>query len=91
MLVAKICQDTTTEVIYLSKKWLEQLYKVLEELARVDLIVSRDYINEISHIVTKINITPLDTYGLLLYPRIASMRRELNNIRVRIELSEVVH
>ena len=91
LLVAKICQDTTTEVIYLSTKWLEQLYKVLEELARVDLMVSRDYINDISNIVTRINITPLDTYGLLLYPRIASMRRELNNIRVRIELSEVVH
>ena len=91
LLVAKICQDTTTEVIYLSENWFRRLYEVVEEFARVDLIVSRDHIHDVSNIVTRVNVTPLDTYGLLLYPRIASMQRELNNIRVRVELSEVVH
>jgi ATP-dependent Lhr-like helicase len=91
LLAAKMCQDRTTEVIYLSDDWDTRLYAALEEFARVDLMVNRNFINDVSNIVTKINVTPLDTYGLLLYPRIASMRRELNNIRVRVELSEFVH
>ena len=91
LLAAKICQDKTTEVFHLSSDWLQRIYEVLEKFARVDLVVSRENKSEISKLITNINVTPLDTYGLLLYPRIVSIHRDLENIRIRVELSEVMH
>jgi hypothetical protein len=54
-------------------------------------MVKRESIHQISKIVTRINVTSVDIFGLLLYPRIAVIKREFDNIRLRIELSEVVH
>ena len=92
LLAIKLCQEEVREIFFKSQKWLESLYEAISLQGSAELIVDRDYANQISCIVTKINVTPLDTaYGLLLYPRIISIRRELNSIRMTVELSEVSH
>ena len=91
LLVAKICQDNTIEIDYESENWQIMICEVVSKDGSVDLMVKRESIHQISKIVTRINVTSVDIFGLLLYPRIAVIKREFDNIRLRIELSEVVH
>ena len=91
LLVAKICQDSTVEVDYENKNWLLETCKTVRMFGSMDLIVRREDISYISNIVTILNVTPIDARGLLIYPRIANIKRQFDHIRLRIELSEVVH
>ena len=92
LLAAKLCPDRTPTVQFLENPdWLPQLQVGLRSEGRVDLVVPTSLSEKIGQITTKINSTPLDIDGLLLYPRIITIERILLDLRVRMELAEMKH
>ena len=91
LLVAKFCQDTTNQINYSGSGWIDQLYAALEEFLRVDLIINREDAKDISEVITKINLKPVDVGYCLLHPVVTAIGRELGNIRLRVELRELLH
>tara|TARA_B110001469_G_C9456714_1_gene230378 strand:+ start:100 stop:567 length:468 start_codon:yes stop_codon:yes gene_type:complete len=90
LLAAKLCPDRTPRVDYLGHSdWLQPVHVVLCQRGRVDLVLPTASCNKIGQITTEINATPIDIDGLLLYPRIIKIERELVSLRIRMELAEM--
>jgi ATP-dependent Lhr-like helicase len=88
LLASQLCPDTTITVEY-GDAWQHNLDKALRDHGRADLFILRNDSSDISDVFTKINSTPLDTDGLLIYPRIIAIHRELDKLKIRIELAEM--
>lgn len=89
-LAAKLCKDTTVVVEITGPEWHAVLHNELRRSGRADLRVSGDRHSELNMFISLIHTVPIDTYGLLVYPRIVSMRHKSENITLRIELAESV-
>lgn len=69
-------------------EYLQELHRVLINMGQVDLLIQRKNISSLSKIITEIQLNPVEHLGLLLYPRIASVKRSERNIVLRVELAE---
>ena len=57
---------------------------------RVNLLIPKEFIEQLHTIIATIHICPVDTNGLLFYPRIKSVNYETTNIVLTTELAEAV-
>ena len=89
-LVAPLCDDKTEIVTYEENNWLPRLHDALINDGRADLLLPREMSNDLSSIIATLHVTPLDMLGLLLYPRIYSIKRQMNNVVLRVELAESI-
>lgn len=89
LLAAKLFEDHAPRV-ELSENFLKELHAALIDAGRADLVISRLQQGQILRTLAEIQVKPLDHLGLLLYPRIASLRRELSAVVLRVELGEAL-
>ena len=85
------CVDRTPETRYTNIGWLEAVHQHLDREGSVDLVVDREDSNSIPNILATIHVEPLDTHGLFFFPRLKSVSRVADHIRLRLELAESVH
>ncbi len=91
LLVEPFCADIIQTIEFNEKNpWLERVHKVLNNEGRVELLVPREFNSKLTEIVSIICVAPLDTFGLLLYPRVSTIRRNIDYIILRLELAERV-
>ncbi|GAA5213743.1 protein DpdJ [Corallincola platygyrae] len=90
MLGAQLFSEQTTSVEAQEPDWLAKVHAQLRQAGRVDLIVSRTMLSQITEIVTLLQVDPLDHLGLFLYPRIGSASRFQGNLVLRVELAEAL-
>jgi ATP-dependent helicase Lhr and Lhr-like helicase len=91
LLGAMVCEDQTPSVQFSDGNWLSDVHGVLDETGSVDLIIERAKWSVIPAVVATLHVVPLDTHGLLLYPRVRSARRGTNHIHLWIELPEAIN
>jgi len=89
-LAAKLCVDTTHVIKISGPEWHDALHDELRQSGRADLFVPSERRNELNIIIALLHTKPIDTHGLLVYPRIVNMRHHIQNITMRIELAESV-
>lgn len=90
MLAAKMCSQHIDFIEYNETDWLQSLHGILSQKGRCDLIVERDQKNEISRVVSSVHVTPLDTNGLLFYPRLKAFNFLDENVVLTWELAEAI-
>jgi ATP-dependent Lhr-like helicase len=90
LLGAKLFTDEATKVQYSEINWLTNLHGVLCKEGRANLIIERELVHKISDAITHCQIESVDHVGLLLYPRIVSIRRIFGSVVLRIELAESI-
>lgn len=90
LLGAKLFTDKTQQVKYLEKSWLKNVHELLRAEGKVDLVISRDKLDNVLNAITSLQLEAIDHVGLLLYPRIGSIRRVLGDVLLRVELAESV-
>ena len=88
LLGAKLFSDETPSVEFSNDNWLEILHKHLCKDGRVDLHISREQVDNVTDAITRCQLEPVDNFGLLLFPRISSLRRINGEVILRIELAE---
>ncbi len=86
-----ICEDEAPSISYSAESWLHEVHEALDRSGSVDLIIKRSQTSIVPTVLATLQVRPLDTRGLLLYPTIRSMSRRDDELRFRIELSEVIH
>jgi ATP-dependent Lhr-like helicase len=89
-IAAKLCKDTTVVIGVFGSEWHDALHDELRHSGRADLFISGDSHSELNMVISLLHTTPIDTYGLLVYPRIVRMSHKSKNITLRIELAESV-
>ncbi|SEI52081.1 protein DpdJ [Paraburkholderia diazotrophica] len=89
LLAAKLFEDHAPRVEF-SENYLRELHAALTNAGRAELVVSRSQQGQILRTLGEIQVKPVDHLGLLLYPRIAGLRRELGAVVLRIELGEAL-
>ncbi len=90
ILAAKMCSQQIDSIEYNTSDWLHNLHSLLSQKGRCDLIVERHQQHEISRIVSHVHVTPLDTNGLLFYPRLKSFKYLVDKAFLAWELAEVI-
>lgn len=90
LLGAKLFHDFSPKVIFSTGNWLQEVHDALCTAGRVDLFIPRERLEEISTLITHLQLEPVDHLGLFVYPRIGSARREMGNVILRIELAEAL-
>ena len=90
MLAAKMCSQHIDCIEYSEIGWLKSLHGILSQKGRCDLIVKRDQKHEISRVVSSVHVTPLDTNGLLFYPRLKAFNFLNGNVVLTWELAEAI-
>ncbi len=90
LLVAPLCADTTQLVLYSDDDWLINTHKILASNGKVNLQLNREKIKDITNIFATLNVTPIDTQGLLFYPRTSSIKHHMNHILICLELAEAI-
>lgn len=90
LLGAAICRDRCKVVNYDEESWLRDIHQVLDVNGQVDLILTRNQIHSIPKIMAMLHVYPLDTHGLLFFPRVGSVVRRGNAVRLRIESAETL-
>ena len=90
LLVEPLCTDTTKVITIEESDWLIKIHEILAKEGKIDLLVPRENNNEIASIIAIIYVTPIDTHGLLFYPRVSLVKRKLNKTMLRIELAEAI-
>ena len=90
LLVAPMCSDMTSKISCGDNDWLSRLYKALIKDGKCDLLLSRERSRELTNIIAILHVTPIDTHGLLFFPRVFSIKRNLNQISLCIELAEAI-
>jgi ATP-dependent Lhr-like helicase len=89
-LAAKLCVDRTRIIEVYELEWHDELHNELRHIGRVDLLIPSERHSELNTIIAMLHTKPIDTHGLLVYPRIISMRHQTRNTTMRIELAESV-
>ena len=70
--------------------WLALLHVALRKNGRAELILPREQLSLLHQVITTVQIEAVDHLGLLLYPRLGEVRREQDQLILRIELAEMV-
>jgi len=91
LLGAAVCRETCEAINYDEKSWLSDVHQTLDVSGQVDLILPRNQANAIPNIMAILHVNPLDTHGLLFFPRVSSVIRRGDEVRLRIELAETIH
>ncbi len=91
LLAAKACIGNISTIIYEAKTWLTGIRLKLDEIGKVNLLISRDSCRDINKIIASIQVEPVDNYGLSFYPRVTSVRRYKDETILQIELAEAVY
>jgi ATP-dependent Lhr-like helicase len=86
-----LCLDSAPEIIYTEKDWLQRLHKALDQSGTADLVIDRRQSVAIPRVLAQLHVKPMDTHGLMLYPRVRSFLRLANEMRFRIELPEAIY
>ena len=89
-LASKLCVDNTQVVAFAEESWLLTIHEILGLKGKVDLFIAKKDVGELNKIIAILHATPIDTYGLLVYPRIENLRHSQQSIAMRIELAESV-
>ena len=83
--------DRTPETRYTADGWLEVVHQYLRQDGQVDLIVNRADSAQIPKILATLHVKALDLHGLLFHPRLVSVARLDEQLRLRFELAEALH
>lgn len=89
-IAAMLCLDDTRVVSIINSSWHTELRDELSHNGRVDLCIPSERHGEINSIIATLHTTPIDMYGLLVYARITSIRSQVQNSTMRIELAESI-
>jgi hypothetical protein len=89
-LAAKLCLDKTTVINLDLPSWQNALHDQLRLSGRVDLRIPNDRHTDLNSVIAELHTQPIDTHGLLVYPRIVSIRHHIQCLTMRIELAETV-
>lgn len=86
-----LCEDEAPSISYSDDDWLRELHSAIDRSGNVDLVIHRTQSAVIPRVLATLQVKPLDTHGLLLYPRVRSLTRRGDELRFRIELPEAIH
>jgi hypothetical protein len=86
-----LCLDLAPEIKYTKEDWLQRLHKALDQSGSADLVIDRRQSLAIPRVLAQLHVKPMDTHGLMLYPRVRSFLRLTNELRFRIELPEAIY
>jgi len=90
LLVSNLLTNRFDYIEYTDDKWHVKLHEKLVAHGRVNLLIPKEFIEQLHTIIATIHICPVDTNGLLFYPRIKSVNYETTNIVLTTELAEAV-
>lgn len=90
LLGAALFDDHAPQVMYQAETWLMELHDAIRHIGRVDLVVERKDIDEISAVIACFQTEPLEYFGLFLYPRMRGVRRFRGRVLLRIEMAEML-
>jgi len=82
--------DHTPQVMYRPEAWLAELHDAIRRVGRVELVIERKEIDEISAVIARLQTESLEYLGLFLYPRLHGVRRFNGQVLLRIEMAEML-
>jgi superfamily II DNA or RNA helicase len=86
---ASICEDNCRATRYEKDNWLAHVHHAIDTDGQVDLVLQRSSFGEMTSIVATLHVSPIESRGLTFFPRVRSVIRRGNELRLRIELAEV--
>ena len=89
LIVESLVTEKITSVLLQDDNWLTSVYDILSAESRVLLIVPRHLKDNLNRYISEMLVTPIDTHGLLFYPRITEIKRNVHSINIRLEVAEV--
>lgn len=90
LLGAALFDDHTPQVNYQSVAWFQLLHDTLRQTGRVDLVIERQDIKDISTVISQLQTESLEHLGLFLYPRVRGVRRTKGQVLLRVEMAEML-
>ncbi len=90
LLAAKLCSQQIESIPFCEQDWFKKLHYVLSQKGLCSITIGRESRYEVSKIVSLIHVTPLDTNGLLFYPRLKAFRYINESIELTWELAEAI-
>ena len=90
LLGAALFNDHTPQVVSQTDSWLHEIHDAIRQVGRVDLVIEREGIKEISAVIARFQSEPIEYFGLFLYPRLRGVRRLRGDVLLRIEMAEIL-
>lgn len=90
LLAAKLCNQQIELINFSNQDWLGKLHEALSQKGLCSIMIEREHRTEVSKIVSLLHVTPLDTNGLLFYPRLKAFRYKDECIELTWELAEAI-
>lgn len=90
LIAAKLCKDEIDNISITEIDWLDQLHALLNNKGRGNLVIPRGLKEKIASALSKIHVTPVDTNGLLFYPRMKAVKYLNDDTILTIELAEAI-
>ena len=91
LLGVALFDDRTPQVSYQTEAWLSALHDAIRQTGRVDLVIERQGFNEISTVISRLQLESLEYQGLFLYPRVRGVCRVRGQVLLRVEIAEMLH
>lgn len=90
LLGAALFEEHPPQVMYQTEESWLNVYNAIRQFGRVDLVIERQKINQISNVIAHLQTEVIDHLGLLLHPRLIGVRRVRGQILLRVEMAEML-
>lgn len=91
LLGAQLVMDHTPKIAVSSQDWFRDLIEALRTRGQARLLVPWNAAGLLPEVILKVQVTPMDYLGMLVYPRLAGVKRWQEDFVLGIELAEMVH
>jgi hypothetical protein len=91
LLGARLAMDQAPQVAATSPAWHSNLQEALRTTGQAKLLVPWKAAGLLPEVLLKVQATPVDYLGMLVYPRLASVKRWREDFVLGVELAEMVH
>ncbi|EJC6828439.1 TPA: DEAD/DEAH box helicase [Vibrio parahaemolyticus] len=89
LLLQPVIREKSTIVQY-QQNWLEELILGLKSSGKAVVELDQSQVKYVHSVISTILVSPVEQYGLLLYPRLRRIRRQFGKVQLVVELAEVI-
>ncbi|WP_035387131.1 protein DpdJ [Ferrimonas senticii] len=90
LLLANLFSEQLPSVNVADPEWLPTLHQLIGSHGSAEVKVPRALIHQFNEMITTVNVKPINYYGLVLYPRLAGIRRDRSDLMACFELAEAL-
>lgn len=90
LLLSSLFQQTACSISISENDWLAQLHHAITQHGFAELHIPREARHRIVEVISLVQVTPIEYFGLHLYPRESAVDYQDGNLVLRIELAEAL-